>query len=41
MLQQRRFNVVLVNKDTPKTLNMENPQGMLIEYNGGEVKVSL
>ena len=41
MLQQRRFNVVLINKDTPKALNLDNPQGMLIEYNGEEVKVCL
>ena len=41
MLQQRRFNVVLINKDAPKALNLDNPQGMLIEYNGEEVKVSL
>ena len=41
MLQNRRFNVVLVTKDAPHALDMESPQGKLVEYDGKEVVVSL
>ena len=41
MLQHRRFNVVLVTKDAPHALDMESPQGKLVEYDGREVVVSL
>ncbi len=41
MLQQRRFNVVLVSPDAPKALNLDNPEGKLVEYKGKEVKVQL
>ena len=41
MLKQRRFNVVLVNKDAPKPLNLENPEGKMVEYNGKAVSVKL
>ncbi len=41
MLQNRRFNVVLVSKEAPRALNMESPQGTMVEYHGEEVSVSL
>ena len=41
MLQNRRFNVVTISKNHVQALNLENPQGKMIEYNGAEVKVNL
>ena len=41
MLQNRRFNVVTISKNHAQSLNLENPQGRMIEYNGAEVKVNL
>ena len=41
MLKQRRFNVVLISKDAPKALNLANPEGKLVQYNGKEVSVKL
>ena len=41
MLKQRRFNVVLITKDQPKPLNLDNPEGKMVEYNGKEVSVKL
>ena len=41
MLKQRRFNVVLISKDTPKALNLENPEGVLVNYNGKQISVKL
>ena len=41
MLKQRRFNVVLISKDAPKALNLENPEGKLVQYNGKEISVKL
>ncbi|MBR2192552.1 MAG: DUF5110 domain-containing protein [Bacteroidaceae bacterium] len=41
MLQNRRFNVVTISKNHAQSLNLENPQGKMIEYNGAEVKVNL
>ena len=41
MLKQRRFNVVLVSKDTPKPLNLENPEGIMVQYNGKSTTVKL
>ena len=41
MLKQRRFNVVLVDKDAPKPLNLEHPEGKMVEYNGKPVSVKL
>ena len=34
MLKERRFNVVLVSRDAPKPLNIDNPEGKLVQYNG-------
>ena len=41
MLKNRQFNVVLVSKDTPKLLNLDNPEGKLVQYNGKAVSVQL
>ena len=41
MLQNRSFNVVTISKNHAQVLNLENPQGKMIEYNGAEVKVNL
>ena len=41
MLKNRQFNVVLVTKDAPKPLNLENPNGKLVNYNGKAVSVQL
>ena len=41
MLKQRRFNIVLISKDAPKPLNLDNPEGRMVEYSGKEVTVKL
>ena len=41
MLKNRRFNVVVVSKDKPQPLNLDNPQGKMIQYNGKAVSVKL
>ena len=41
MLKNRRFNVVLITKDHPKPLDLENPEGKMVEYNGKAVSVQL
>ena len=41
MLKNRRFNVVLITKDAPKPLDLENPEGTMVQYNGKEVSVKL
>ena len=41
MLKQRRFNVVLVTKNTPRPLNLEQPEGVMVNYNGKAVTVKL
>ena len=41
MLKQRSFNVVLVSKDAPKPLNLDNPEGKLVQYDGTAVSVKL
>ena len=41
MLKNRRFNVVLVTKDAPKPLNLENPEGVMVNYNGKAVTCNL
>ena len=41
MLKNRRFNVVLISKDTPKPLNLDNPEGKMVEYNGKALSVTL
>ena len=41
MLKNRQFNVVLITKDAPKALNLENPEGKMVDYNGKAVSVQL
>ena len=41
MLKQRRFNVVLITKDAPKPLDLDNPEGQMVNYNGKAVSVQL
>ena len=41
MLKQRRFNVVLITKDAPHALNLDNPEGVMVQYNGKAVSVKL
>ena len=41
MLKNRRFNVVVVNKDKAQPLDLDNPQGVLVNYDGKELKVKL
>ena len=41
MLKQRQFNVVLVTKDNARPLNLDNPEGTLVQYNGKPVSVKL
>ena len=39
MLKQRRFNVMLITKDSAKPLNLDSPEGTLVNYNGKAVSV--
>ena len=41
MLKQRRFNVVVVNRDNAKALNLENPVGTMVQYNGKQTSIQL
>ena len=41
MLKNRRFNVVVCSKDKAMPLNLQNPDGILVNYAGKEVKVKL
>ena len=41
MLKSRRFNVVLITKDHPKPLDLENPEGKMVQYHGKAVSVNL
>ena len=41
MLKNRRFNVVLVTKDTPLPFNLENSQGVMVNYSGKAVTCNL
>ena len=41
MLKDRMFNVVMISKDKPHTLNLDNPEGQLVNYSGKELKVKL
>jgi len=41
MLKNRRFNVVLVSKDTPKPLDLDAPEGKIVQYHGKAVSVKL
>ncbi len=39
MLKQRSFNVVLITSDAPLPLNLENPAGKLVHYDGHAISV--
>ena len=41
MLQSRRFNVVLIGKDAPRALDLEAPEGTMVEYDGESLTVDL
>ena len=41
MLKNRRFNIVLIGKDAAKALNLDNPEGKMVNYSGKEVRVVL
>jgi alpha-D-xyloside xylohydrolase len=41
MLKNRRFNVVYITKDAPKPLNLDDPEGKMVQYNGKAVTVQL
>ena len=41
MLKNRQFNIVLVSKEHPQPLNLDNPSGKLVQYNGKAVSVKL
>ena len=41
MLKERRFNVVLITKDAPKALNLDNPEGKMVDYNGKAISIQL
>ena len=41
MLKNRQFNVILVSRDAPKLLNLDNPVGKLVNYNGKAVSIQL
>ncbi|WP_036910345.1 TIM-barrel domain-containing protein [Prevotella sp. FD3004] len=41
MLKSRRFNVVLVSSDQAKPLDLDNPDGLMVSYNGKPVTIRL
>ena len=41
MLKNRRFNVILVTGDAPKPLNLDNPEGKMVQYAGKAISVKL
>ena len=41
MLKNRRFNVVLISRDAPKPLNLDNPEGKMVNYTGKPVSIDL
>ena len=41
MLQNRQFNVVFVGKSTPKALNLDDPEGTLVDYDGTAIDIKL
>ena len=41
MLQKRRFNVVLVTPDEPRALDLNEPEGRMVEYSGKALNVNL
>ena len=41
MLKNRRFNVMLITPDQARPLDLESPQGTMVEYSGKPVSVKL
>jgi alpha-D-xyloside xylohydrolase len=41
MLRQRRFQVVYVSKDSPRPLDLESPQGVMVSYDGKPITVNI
>ena len=41
MLKNRRFNVVVVSPGKATPLNLQNPDGMMVNYDGKELKIQL
>ena len=41
MLKQRRFNVVVITRDNARKLDLENPAGQMVEYNGKQTSIQL
>ena len=41
MLKNRRFNVVLITKDKPRPLNLDDPKGVTVDYNGKAITCNL
>ena len=41
MLKSRRFNIVYITRDNARPLNLDNPEGQLVNYSGKEVKIQL
>ena len=41
MLLHRRFNIVYVTKEKPQPLNLQNPQGQLVDYSGKALTIEL
>jgi hypothetical protein len=41
MLLHRRFNIVYDTKEKPQPLNLQNPQGQLVDYSGKALTIEL
>ncbi len=41
MLKQRRFNIVYITKDHARPLDLDNPEGVMVQYGGKLVTVGL
>ena len=41
MLKERRFNIIFITKEKPQPLNLDNPQGTLVTYNGKSITTNL
>ena len=41
MLKNRQFNVVLISKDASQPLNLDNPTGKFVNYNGKAISINL
>jgi alpha-D-xyloside xylohydrolase len=41
MLKERVFNIVMVGKDRVRPLNLDNPEGVRVSYDGRRVSIAL